>query len=145
MITTSAIILIVLNTIALSLLFRQTSVIVYQPSPRAYLASICQQPDCDFDLLDSIAWCESKWKMVQNSISSAYGYFQIIDGTEATTPQYQEGKSKYNAYDNVDMGVFLYQRDGINPWLESRACWHWRYQGAVLQEPPICLGLGCDG
>lgn len=113
--------------------------------PRAYLARQCKEPDCDFALLDSIAWCESKWQMVGNPTSTAFGYFQILDGTERTTPQYVVGGSKYNPSDNIDMGVFLYERDSWYPWLSSRPCWHWRYQGASYTAVQMCIGAECRG
>src|SRR5689334_9932506 len=76
--------------------------------PREYLAQECQKLDYDCTLLDTIAFCESSWHMVQNSRSSAYGYFQIIDSTERTTPQYAEGRRKYDPYTNIDMALYLY-------------------------------------
>ena len=116
----------------------------YTPTPRAYLAKLCTQPDCDFAFLDTVAWCESKWQMVGNSTSSAYGYFQIIKGTEETTKVYKNGGSRMDPYDNVEMGVELYRRDGIFPWIPSRACWHWRYQGALNLNENACLGAVCE-
>ena len=107
------------------------------PPPREYLAQQCQALGCDALMLDTIAFCESSWRMVKNSHSSAYGYFQIIDGTEKTTPQYKDGERKFDPYTNIDMGIYLYQTRGTNPWNESRPCWSWRYRqakAAVVQE-----------
>ncbi len=101
---------------------------VLLPSPREYLRQRCEENRVDFAILDSIVYCESNWRMVKNSSSTAYGYFQILDGTEQTTPMYAEGRRKYDPYTNIDMGIFLYQRDGWYPWAESRHCWWWRYQ-----------------
>lgn len=95
--------------------------------PREYLAKQCQDLGYNCLLLDTIAFCESSWRMVKNSASSAYGYFQIIDGTEKTTPQYAEGKRKYDPYTNIDMALYLYGARGSNPWNESRGCWQRRY------------------
>ena len=117
---------------------------LYTLSPRVYLAEMCLEKGCEFALLDSIVWCESKWKMVSNGTSSAHGYFQILDGTEATTPQYAEGKTKYDPYHNVEMGVFLWERDGVNPWRESEGCWQWRYRGEPYTEENKCIGAGCE-
>ena len=97
------------------------------PTPRDYLQEQCRERDCDFVLLDAIVTCESKWIMVQNSVSSAHGYFQILDSTERGTPQYQAGRRKMNPYANIDMGIYLYERYGTSPWNESKACWSWRY------------------
>ena len=100
------------------------------PTPREYMKAQCEARGCDFALLDAIVTCESKWILVQNSQSSAFGYFQILDSTERTTPQYQAGRRKTNPYANIDMGIFLYESRGTNPWNESKACWLWRYAKA---------------
>lgn len=107
--------------------------------PRTYLAKQCKAPDCDFSFLDNVAWCESKWQMVPNASSSAFGYFQILEGTEQTTDTWKNGGSRMKPRDNIKMGIELYERDGIFPWLESRPCWHWRYQ-ASLYQPEECIG-----
>lgn len=104
------------------------------PAPREYLAQQCQEYNCDFTLLDSIIFCESTWRMVQNTRSSAYGYFQIIDGTEKTTPQYAAGERKFDPYSNIDMGIYLYQTRGTNPWNESRGCWQRKYRQQMVQQ-----------
>jgi hypothetical protein len=101
---------------------------IYLPSPREYLKDQCEDHNLDFTLLDSIVFCESNWRMVKNSSSTAFGYFQILDGTEATTPMYAEGLRKFDPYANIDMGVYLYERDGWYPWATSKGCWWWRYQ-----------------
>jgi hypothetical protein len=61
--------------------------------------------------------------MVQNKKSTAYGYFQILDGTERLTPQYRAGLRKTDPYVNIDMAIFLYGKYGTIPWMESRICW----------------------
>lgn len=109
-------------------------------TPREYLRAECQQPDCDFLLLDAIVTCESRWRMIQNSVSSAYGYFQILDSTEKTTQPYKEGERKYNPYSNIDMGIFLYNTRGSNPWNESRHCWQPKYRYATSRQKPTSVG-----
>ncbi len=109
-------------------------------TPREYLRAECQEPDCDFLLLDSIVTCESRWRMVQNSISSAYGYFQILDSTEKTTDPYKEGERKYNPYSNIDMGIYLYETRGGNPWNESKHCWMPRYNRLSYLKKPTSVG-----
>ncbi len=96
------------------------------PTPREYMQTECDEIGCDFAVLDAIVTCESKWIMVQNSQSSAHGYFQILDSTERGTPMYQDGRRKTNPYTNVDMGIYLYERYGTSPWNESKPCWQWR-------------------
>lgn len=126
------------------LLFPEGIHALHEPTPREYLAINCAEEDCDLDLLNAIVFCESTWRMVKNRGSSAYGYFQIIDGTEATTPQFKEGLRKFDHYTNIDMGLYLYETRGSNPWNESRNCWqfeYWAEKNAAVN--PECVGMGC--
>jgi len=91
--------------------------------PKEYLYAKAVQHNLDFDLLSRIVACESGWRMVRNSGSSAYGYFQIIDATEKGTPQYKDGARKFDPYTNIDMAVYLFTRYGSSPWNESKHCW----------------------
>lgn len=91
--------------------------------PREYLRIRTESLELDTDLLNRIAYCESHWRMVQNKKSTAFGYFQILDGTELLTPQYQKGLRKTDPYVNIDMAIWLYQRYGTAPWVESQSCW----------------------
>ena len=101
------------------------SYLVAHTPPREYLHRQLEAIDLEdrYDLLNRIAYCESKWQMVPNAISSAYGYFQIIDGTEKLTPQYKAGLRKTDPYANIDMAIYLYQKYGTLPWVASRHCW----------------------
>lgn len=126
-----------LNTIGVWLLATEPFPVVAfvpPPTPEEYLAIECQSEDCDLLLLQTIISCESGWRMVKNATSSAYGYFQIIDGTEKTTPQYAAGLRKFDPYTNIDMGLFLYESRGTNPWNESKHCWLPRYRQAKYQQ-----------
>ena len=91
--------------------------------PKEYLFDRATEKGLDYNVLERIAFCESNWRMVQNKKSSAYGFFQIIDGTERHTPSYKNGDRKYDAQANIDMAVYLYDRYGVYPWAESRPCW----------------------
>lgn len=94
-----------------------------KPPPREYMRMKAEEKGFDYELLNKIAFCESRWRMVKNRRSSAYGYFQIIDGTERMTPQYKAGLSKTDPYANIDMALYLYGRYRTIPWLASRRCW----------------------
>lgn len=94
-----------------------------KPLPRDYLRVKAKEKGYDFELLNKIASCESGWRMIQNRRSTAFGYFQIIDGTERITPQYKAGLSKTDPYANIDMAIYLYGSQGTLPWLASRRCW----------------------
>lgn len=77
-------------------------------------------------VLDRIAECESDWRMIPNSsgASSAYGYFQIIRGTAAITPQFAEGRTRTDPQANVEMAIWLAKRDGVMAhWFPSAKCW----------------------
>lgn len=94
--------------------------------PKEYLYRQADIYALDFDRLEAIAYCESRWRMVKNKQSSAFGFFQIIDGTERYTPQYQAGGRKFDPFTNIDMAVYLYDRYGASPWFESKGCWQYR-------------------
>ena len=91
--------------------------------PKEYLKIRAAEEDFNYELLERIAYCESRWKMVKNKRSSAFGFFQIIDGTEKITPQYQAGLRKTDPLANIDMAIYLYERFGTSPWYPSRPCW----------------------
>jgi soluble lytic murein transglycosylase-like protein len=93
--------------------------------PREYLYQQAEAKGLDARLLDRIAHCESNWRMVSNSGSSAYGFFQIIDATEKSTPQFKAGSRKFDPFTNIDMAVYLFERYGAFPWTESQGCWWW--------------------
>ncbi len=97
--------------------------VTLRPPPKEYLYQRAEQLGFNAALLDRIAYCESRWRMVKNRISTAYGYFQIIDSTERMTPQYRAGYRKTDPYANIEMALYLYGRQGTRPWLASRRCW----------------------
>ncbi len=94
-----------------------------QVLPKQYLYAQASEHGLNYRLLNRIIECESGWRMVQNKASSAFGYFQILDKTERSTPQFNEGKRKTDPIANIDMGLYLYERYGTSPWNESRPCW----------------------
>ncbi len=91
--------------------------------PREYLRRQVEAKGYDVDLFNRIVFCESKWRMVPNKQSTAFGYFQILDGTEKLTPQYRAGLRKTDPYVNIDMAISLYEKYGTIPWTESQGCW----------------------
>jgi len=133
--------------LGVALLYIQKPVLaIERPStPKEHLYEQCAlaEHDCDAVLLDAIASCESQWRMVPNAGSSAYGYYQILDSTERTTPQYKAGERKYNPYTNVDMAIYLFDTRGSNPWNESKGCWSWKYELYLSDNVLPCVGVGC--
>jgi hypothetical protein len=91
--------------------------------PKEYLRLRAEQVGVGYELLNHIAYCESHWRMVQNKKSTAFGYYQILDGTERLTPQYRQGLRKTDPYVNIDMAIWLFQKYGTTPWVESQSCW----------------------
>lgn len=102
------------------------SALVTHMQPKEYLYLQASSHGLDYELLHQIAYCESHWRMVKNAGSSAYGFFQIIDRTERYTPQFKAGGRKYDPFTNIDMAVYLNDKYGTFPWLESRPCWQAR-------------------
>jgi hypothetical protein len=94
-----------------------------KPPPREYLKKKAEQKGYDYELLQRIAFCESRWRMTKNKNSTAFGFFQIVDGTERITPQYKAGLRKTDPYVNIDMALYLYGKYRTLPWLASRSCW----------------------
>jgi hypothetical protein len=101
----------------------QAADVSVRPLPREYLRAKAEEKGYDYELLNRIAFCESGWRMIKNRRSTAFGYFQIIDGTERVTPQYADGLRKDDPYANIDMALHLYETQGTLPWLASRRCW----------------------
>jgi hypothetical protein len=97
--------------------------VTLRPPPKEYLRQRAAELGYNAALLDRIAYCESRWRMVKNRISTAYGYFQIVDGTERMTPQYRAGYRKTDPYANIEMALYLYGKQGTRPWFASRRCW----------------------
>lgn len=129
---------------SIGVLFTTSNASALPPTPKEYLYTQCTEPECNALLLDKIATCESQWRMVKNSVSTAYGYFQILDGTEATTPQWKEGRRKFDPYTNIDMAIYLFETRGSNPWNESKHCWYSKYQRAVREQQQSCIGGDCN-
>lgn len=100
-----------------------SQMLVSQRLPREHLRLLAEEKKLNLKLLNKIVACESSWRMADITSSSAYGYFQIIDSTEKITPQFQEGKRKFDSLANIEMGVYLFDRFGAFPWYESKPCW----------------------
>jgi len=120
---------------------RNADQVIPVQTPREYLFAQCEVVGCDADMLDAIATCESQWRMVGNTGSTAFGYYQILDSTERTTAPFKDGQRKFDPYANVDMGIYLYQTRGTNPWHESMGCWKYKYQSARELPPKKRIGV----
>jgi hypothetical protein len=74
----------------------------------------------EFKLLSSIVQCESSWRQFYNDGSVVFssgniGLAQINRLAHETTYQ-QMHLNPNDPYDNLQFMIFLYTRDGINPW-----------------------------
>jgi hypothetical protein len=86
-------------------------------SPVEYLRELAGK---DFDLLYDIAMCESHFnESAKNAHSTASGIFQFLD---STWKSWGTG-DVFNAYDNIEAGVKLFNAKGSSPWLASSDCW----------------------
>jgi len=55
--------------------------------------------------------------------------------------QYQAGERKFDPYTSVDMGIYLFETRGSNPWNESKGCWYWKYQLSQSRPPVKSVGV----
>lgn len=90
-------------------------------SPREYLRLFPE-----FEALDRVAQCESKWQNVPNYLYdgesgrfTAYGPFQIV---KSTAIRYSDEDRK-DPYANVRIAITLFHNEGFQPWSESSDCW----------------------
>jgi len=96
-------------------------------TPEQWLRVYTEKYEVDYNLAYAIITCESGWqRYVQNSTSSASGYWQFINGTWYSTMLrmgYPADTSKYDFPLALEAGVFLLSEDGVGHWNESRFCW----------------------
>lgn len=95
----------------------------YSVTPRSYLRQLAGD---DFEVLNCIATKESGWKMQWNYMHdidpkkyTAYGYFQIL---ESTARHVDPKLDRMDQWENIQLGVKLYQQQGITPWLVKDLC-----------------------
>lgn len=90
-----------------------------------YLDYLYQTYPAEASTLAKVAYCESHWKQIWNSLHpirpdyyTAFGFFQIIAGHDKTYKL-----DRMDPYQNVDEAVLLYRDQGLQPWDESKGCW----------------------
>lgn len=94
-----------------------------------FMVSEASRLGVDPNLANRIIWCESRWNFnAKNPNSTAHGLFQIIDGTwdhaigkmgEKATIMY----SRNNAYNNLEVGIWLLANEGTKHWNSTQGCW----------------------
>lgn len=78
--------------------------------------------------LDRIIYCESQWKaLAESETSTALGLAQFLYGTWVSTRKQMgidsDPQLRANPYESIRTMLYLYQRQGDNPWLASQHCW----------------------
>lgn len=86
------------------------------------------QVPLSMDLLERIAWCESKGDLLaKNPHSSATGKYQFLKGSwegygkELWGSTY--GHDIFSEKDQDDLAWYVLRRYGTSPWEASRNCW----------------------
>lgn len=79
-------------------------------------------------VLERIALCESQNDPhAKNGVSTASGRFQVTHGSWVSYGTLLwgsvEGKDVFNYKDNTDLATFMYEKEGVTPWLASQDCW----------------------
>ena len=75
-------------------------------------------------ILEKIIKCESAGNpLAFNAEYGATGLFQVIYSTQKSVNKALNRKLNYfNPLDNIDAGLWLYEKYGTRPWLASRYC-----------------------
>lgn len=79
-------------------------------------------------VMDRVKMCESGGNPnAKNKNSTASGSYQILQSTWNYEGKKLwgslEGKDIFNPKDNEELAVYLFEKYGTSPWLESKACW----------------------
>lgn len=102
---------------------RQRRAVVEKPvykyqDPRSHLAYVVQQNGLstyDFQVLDSIMYCESKYDPnAVNAYSGASGLFQFLGSSWAAWGQ----GSVFDPARNIEAAVRYYKVAGVSPWIQ---------------------------
>ncbi len=77
----------------------------------------------DYQILSRIIWCESRWDAeAYNSKTKDVGLFQISEKYHLKNAT-ELGYDIYNPFGNIDYGIYLYKKYGLQPWEWSQKCW----------------------
>lgn len=85
-------------------------------------------PKQDMGVMERIAACESKnVATAKNPRSSASGRFQFLKSSWEYYGKQKwgtlEGKDVFNYEQNTELAYWVYEREGVTPWLASKYCW----------------------
>jgi len=85
--------------------------------------------ELDYPELYDIIVCESNWRNVCNQkygCPAGQGIAQIIPSTwEFVQANGVKVGSPFNEEDNLKAAIWLYERYGNKPWLQSQSCWNY--------------------
>lgn len=79
-------------------------------------------------VMERIAYCESKnVATAKNPRSTASGRFQFLKSSWQYYGMQKwgtlEGKNIFDYDDNTELAYWVYEREGVTPWLASQHCW----------------------
>ena len=94
-----------------------------------YFTEEAKRLDINVDFADCLITKESQWNPeAKNPISSAGGLFQFIDSTWISTVDRMNKnwslEDKYDAYKNIEAGLWLLKHDGPSHWIVWPKCIH---------------------
>lgn len=91
--------------------------------------SVVYQPEADLSVLEAVAWCESRNNpLAKNPNSSASGRFQFIKSSwnyygKKLWGDELKNKNVFDYKDNTELAIWVYNRNGLVDWEESKPCW----------------------
>jgi len=94
-----------------------------------FTGSSASSAEYDGNLLNKIAWCESRdTATAKNPNSSASGRFQFIRGSwkyygEQLWGDEWKEKDVFDYNDNTELASYVMQKYGTTPWNASKKCW----------------------
>lgn len=117
----------VIETASSTLVFDTSPPKTESLSPVELVYKFSKKYGVDPELALRIMQCESEgYRYADNPNSTAYGYFQILDGTwhnVMTKMGLPVNTSKSHPTVSIEAGIWLLAHEGVRPWASSQYCW----------------------
>jgi hypothetical protein len=91
--------------------------------------SVITPPQSNLSVLEAVAWCESgNDPLAKNPRSTASGRFQFLKSSwnyygKKLWGEELKNKNVFDYEDNTALAVWVYNRNGLVDWEESKPCW----------------------